>query len=160
MKKKQRNPYKFFTLFKKGVRDSLALSFARSASAFCSTKCRLRECCYASRMERIFVGLNIKLDRHYEAGVADTIENAISELPSKPIPWFRFCVDGSLPARSDVSAREWRSIGHAMRRLVGILRERDVPIHLPVESLGKARSYRAMLPKIVVRRSSQAGTVS
>ena len=151
--------FKVFTVFAKAIKGGLGLSFAPSAGENCSLSCRLRDACYASRIERIYSGLSVKLRRHYVMGPIAVLRGAMLELPQR-IPWLRFCVDCGLPARGDMSAAQWREYSSLMRWITHLAMDRGAKIHLPVESHNKARSYRAMIPDIVVRRSSQVSTIA
>ena len=66
------------------------------------------------------------------------------------IPWFRFSTNGSLPMVADVSPL-FRS---QLRALCSWLVTRGIPIHLPVESAGKAEFYRSIVGDIVTVRES------
>ena len=153
------------TKFSKAMPDHFAVSFSRSARDNCDTSCRLWDSCYATRIERIYPELNVKLGRHYRRGAVWVCNHALAELqtgPVKPVDWARLSVDGSMPARSTMSRRRWRVFVQALRRLVKAVQHRNAAWHIPVESYGKARSYRSALRGlgVVVRRTSQAGNVA
>jgi hypothetical protein len=148
-----------FTIFSKGVDGSLGLSFCESAKHNCDPQCRLWRSCYACRIERMYKCLRAKLRRHHRNGPTWVVNQAIKQWPDKPVPWFRFSVDGSFPSRSKV--RNWRTFRQRLRLLVIHALGTGSKVHIPVESKRKAMTYRAVLRGIpvVVRRTSQARTV-
>jgi hypothetical protein len=148
-----------FTKFSKAIAGSLGLSFSKSATDNCDPVCRLWDSCYASRIERIYKGLNDKLARHYAIGAIKVVNQAIAQMPNKIVPWFRLSVDGSLPAKNSMHPRQWRIFTKRMKVLIDKMQAQGARIHVPVESMTKARSYRAMLPDVVIRRTSQAKTI-
>lgn len=151
------------TQFSKAVKDTIALSFARSARDNCDRSCRLWSACYAMRIERIYRGLNAKLGRHARLSPTTLVNRAIVEIESKPLRyrWARLSVDGSLPSRGKMSARQWQAFCKALRQLILLGINRGARWHIPVESMAKARSYRKALEGtgVVVRRTSQAPTI-
>lgn len=151
-----------FTDFSKAVKDSVGLSFSRSARDNCDTGCRLWDACYASRIERIYTGLNAKLAKHYKRGPLYVVNRAIAELGDRRLKWARLSVDGSLPPKSSMPTHRWRLFTKRLRHLVTMLLERGAKIHVPVESLSRARAYRKALQGlgVVVRRTSQSKRLS
>jgi len=146
-----------FTTAGKLVDDSIALSFSESAKQNCDD-CRLWKACYASRLERIYKDLRLKLRRHFRNGGTWVVNRAIAQMGDSPIRWARMSVDGSLPNRWRFNAREWSMFVKRLRVLVRAAMERGAKWHVPVESSGKARSYRVALEGlgVVVRRTSQS----
>lgn len=149
-----------FTTFGKAVSDSFGLSFSLSADKQCDA-CRLWECCYASRLERRYGELREKLRKHYRNGPIWVVNRAIAQLPDKPIRWARLSVDGSLPRLGSMPAKRRRIFVDRLRELVAKATALGAKWHIPVESMNKARSYRAALRGlgVVVRRTSQARTL-
>lgn len=153
-----------FTKFSKAVPDHIGLSFSRSADSKrqgsnCDKSCRLWSVCYAARIERIYQSLNAKLKRHAKRGAAAVLVDALAELPPKPIRWMRLSIDGSLPSIKTLGKSRgiFRKL---LRQFVAQCQGLGADVHIPVESIAKARSYRAMLKglDVVVRRTSQART--
>jgi hypothetical protein len=69
------------------------------------------------------------------------------------IPWFRFSVSGSLPRLTWESLKTDKAFCDALRRLVLLLVENDIPVHLPKEG-ESAEVYRFLLGDLItVRRS-------
>ena len=124
---------------------------------------RLADRIYAARLERVYKNtVEPKLRRHAAMGPLALLQRAAAEVEPRPYRWARFSVDGSLPARRQVSNREWRHFVPALRSLVSRLSALGARWHIPVESAGKARTYRKALEGlgVVVRRSSQAKSVA
>ena len=132
------------------------MSFSLSGRQNCDTGCRLLHTCYASKIERLYPDLKAKLARHYRNGPLFVLNRAIAQW--KPVKWARLSVDGSLPPRSSMSSKAWATFGKRLRVLVQLGIETGAQWHIPVESVAKARSYRALLAglNVVVRRTSQA----
>jgi hypothetical protein len=99
------------------------------------------------------------LVRHHKTLPSNLIYKALGELMAmkKPVSFFRVSVSGSLPKRSQLSNKNWRLFGKSFKDLVNYLNSVGANTHIPVESMDKARSYRAMLKGtgITVRRSIQ-----
>ena len=154
-----------FTKASKLVKDSAAVSFDLSGSerssgesTNCDPRCRLLELCYASRIERIYKGLNAKLADHAKRGPLWVVNQAILQLRPKPIRWFRFSVNGSVPEKYSLGS-DWPKFTTALRILISKAQVLGAKVHFPVESINKARAYRTALQglNIVVRRSVQTG---
>lgn len=150
-----------FTDFSKAVRRSFGLSFGPSADNGDCDPCRLWECCYASRLERIYHDLNRKLKRHAIRGPTWVVNRALEQIPAEPIDWARLSVNGPLPRRSSIPRRRWRVFVDRLRLLITTAQNLGAKWHIPVESMAKARTYRAALAGlgVIVRRTSQARSV-
>lgn len=145
--------------FGKAVSAARALSFCPSGGANCSRSCRhhpettAREPgvrCYAVRMEARRGGnIQQKLKRHGETSPDDLLSAAAHDLDRHGwrLPWFRFSVSGSVPAR----------VPSGFRRFVSRLVKAGTPIHLPIEDARKAARYRKALDGtgVAVRESCQ-----
>ena len=142
--------------FKKGVKRSAALSFGLSAKSLCDKSCRMLKegFCYAETPERLYKHYHAKLVRHRKIRPENLVRLATSEI--KPtLEWFRFSVSGSVPTKSSV--KNWAAYASALREMCEKLRSNRTNVHFPVESMGKARTYRKILGDIItVRRTVQS----
>ena len=147
------------TQFSKGVKTSRALSFNLAGSRFCDSRCKLKGAgCYAYQPQKQYKGYRAKLKRHGQMNPANLVNLARYEANNiKNLSWFRFSVSGSVPAKSAINRKWWREFIRVFRDLCSELNAHNVPIHLPVESIEKARTYRSILRglPIVVRRTIQ-----
>jgi len=146
--------------FSKGISNSRAISFSLSESKNCDSNCKmLKNGCYAKQPERQYKHYRKKLVRHHKTLPSNLIYKALGELMAmkKPVSFFRVSVSGSLPKRSQLSNKNWRLFGKSFKDLVNYLNSVGANTHIPVESMDKARSYRAMLKGtgVTVRRSVQ-----
>lgn len=141
--------------FSKGIKESAALSFGLSAKSLCDSSCRMLKegFCYAEKPERLYKDYYTKLVRHRKILPENLIRLAINEI--KPsLKWFRFSVSGSLPAKKSV--KNWAAYSSALREFCTKLVSLNIKVHMPVESMGKARTYRALLGDLItVRRTVQ-----
>jgi hypothetical protein len=151
--------------FDKGVEGSASLNFGESGGKNCDMSCRYHPQnvdgdkdvrCYAYNTEQRFdrVELRQKLARHERSDPAAVVAKATDEVRRrrKPIPWFRFSTNGSLPKPQDATPE----FVDNLRELTELLDEKGVPVHFPVESPSKARFYRRVLKwRVVVRESAQ-----
>lgn len=134
--------------FGKAIEGSVALNFATSGGKNCATTCRLHPdnggACYAAAAENSWNRRQLlaKLQRHESTDPAVLVDHAIREVTESrnPIPWFRFSSFGSVPMEAPGN----------FRTLVALLVGMDIPIHLPVESEGKANHYRDVLSGLPV----------
>lgn len=145
------------TRFSKGIKESAALSFSRSASRNCDTKCKqLNNGCYAETVEKRYKDYGRKLLRHSRMAPHNLLYLALTEVRKHKLTWFRFSVSGSIPPASRIKDKV--RFAAALQELCSYLTSIGVAIHLPVESYPKAvmvRSILAGLP-VVVRRSCQS----
>lgn len=146
------------TKFSKGIKESAALSFSRSATVNCDKGCKqLGNGCYAERVEKQYKDYGSKLVRHSRTLPENLLRLALNEVRAKPrLSWFRFSVSGSFPPATRIkNPAAFRS---ALRELVLCLLERGVLIHIPIESFAKARMLRGVLRElpVVIRRSCQS----
>lgn len=146
------------TRFSKGIKESAALSFSRSASKNCDIKCKqFNNGCYAEAVEKRYKDYGRKLLRHSRIAPHNLIYSALAEVVQrKKLSWFRFSVSGSIPPANRI--KDKAKFAASLRELCFYLTAKSVAIHLPVESYPKAvmvRSILAGLP-IVVRRSCQS----
>lgn len=143
--------------FSKGIKQSAALSFGLSAKTLCDKSCQMlkRGLCYAEKPELRYKDYYRKLIRHRRMNPVSLLGGASKEVSGLSLKWFRFSVSGSVPSKHQV--KNWNSYKGGFRLLCEQLLLRGVKIHLPVESMNKARSYRAILQglPIVVRRTIQ-----
>lgn len=154
---------KVFSDVSKLVQDSIAVSFGPSGdSTNCDKSCRVFENCYAIRSERLYPPLQAKLERHQRRGALWVIRKAIATMPAGSLRWARLNVDGSLPDKSKFSRARWERFAASLRDLVEKAQGRGARWHIPVETVAKARAYRAALRGlgVTVRRSSQVGSVA
>lgn len=159
--------YSVYTMFSKAVREHVGLSFSRSAddgtsgASNCDASCKLWEVCYAARMERIYKSLDAKLRRHFEIGPVGVLVRAIADLKPAAIRWARLSVDGSVPNLAKMGKNTRATFVGLLRQWVTMVQERGARVHLPVESLPKAREYRKALAGtgVVVRRTDQSDTI-
>jgi len=109
----------------------------------------------------MYTDLEKKMLNHYMHGPVWVLNKALAQLPNRFIPWARLSVDGALPAKSDMEPKRWKVYVRKLRELVAKCSARGAKWHIPVETMGKARTYRKELRGlgVVVRRSSQARTV-
>ena len=165
--KKRARAYSVFTMFAKAVFDHIGLSFSRSAddgqegASNCDASCKLWKVCYASRLERIYRDLDAKLRRHFELGPVGVLARALADLKPVPIRWARISVDGSVPSIARMNKRTARAFVRLLREFVRAVQALGASVHLPVESLPKAREYRKALEGtgVVVRRTDQSDTI-
>jgi hypothetical protein len=152
--------------FGKGVDGSVSINFGTSAGKNCSKRCRHRSdykganatnACYAEAIEKRpdRTQLLAKLKRHDKMPAAIVCGAALSELQALHLrgivpPWVRFSTSGSLPMPGDVT----NGFLTQLRALVSWLVSHDVPIHLPIETSGKAEFYRSIVGDIVCVRES------
>jgi hypothetical protein len=146
--------------FGKGVSGSVTLNFATSGGANCDTECAFhpestnpaaadrRVRCYAhtceNRADRS--QLLAKLERHESTDALVLIDAAQGEMAIRGYfaPWFRFSAFGSVPAAVPGNLREF------LARLAAA----GTPVHFPVETAGKAETYRAAVGDLVAVRES------
>lgn len=143
------------SVFSKGINGARALSFGLSAKSLCDKTCRMLKMgfCYAENPERIYKDYNRKLRSHMRMNPENLVARAKKEITPR-IKWFRFSVSGSLPSRSMV--RNWDLFSSELRSLVNELILHKIPVHMPVESSKKARTYRSLLGDLItVRRTIQ-----
>lgn len=138
-------------------------SFGRSAGGggFCSRVCRLWSCCYAAKSERVRKNVARRLDRMQSIRPADLARRVRYEMP-RVFPWFRWCVYGSMPSRSDFqSYGEWLEFRREVVATTAAAVDSGASVHFPIESSGKARVWRNAVAAlgVVVRRSSQVRSV-
>jgi hypothetical protein len=165
--KKRARAYSVFTMFSKAVFDHIGLSFSRSAdngkegASNCDASCKLWEVCYASRMERIYKSLDSKLRRHFELGPVGVLVRAIADIKPVPIRWARISIDGSVPSIARMNKKTARAFVRLLREFIRAVQALGASVHLPVESLPKARDYREALEGtgVVVRRTDQSDTI-
>lgn len=145
------------TRFSKGIKESAALSFSRSASKNCDRGCKqFNNGCYAETVEKRYKDYGLKLIRHGRTAPHNLIYAALAEIRQRKLTWFRFSVSGSIPPASRIKDKV--RFAASLRELCSYLLENGIFIHLPVESYPKAvmvRSILAGLP-VVVRRSCQS----
>ena len=145
--------------FGKAVSAARARSFCPSGGANCATSCRHHPRyrgsnpgprCYAVRMEARRGGnIQQKLARHGKTSPDELLATAAPDLDRHGwrLPWFRFSVSGSVPAR----------VPSGLRRFVSRLVKAGTPVHLPIEAARKATRNRNALEGtgIAVRESCQ-----
>lgn len=152
-------PENVLTEFSKTVKDGRGLSFSLSASEYCDDVCTAKgTVCYAEVIEGLYPELGAKLLRH-SMHLFKVLRVAVIKVTSmKRLDWFRFCVDGGLPAPEHFSSpRQWAVWKKQFRNLAAVAASR-CPVHLPTESLRKAKIYRRIVRGlgIVVRRTCQS----
>lgn len=144
------------TSFSKGIKESAALSFSRSASKNCDKGCKqFNNGCYAETVEKRYKDYGLKLIRHGRTAPHNLLYLALAEVRRRKLTWFRFSVSGSIPPASRIKDKV--RFANALRELCSHLSGEGILIHFPVESYPKAvmvRSILAGLP-VVVRRSCQ-----
>jgi hypothetical protein len=159
---------KYLGTFSKGVEGSVAMNFSASGGKFCDRRCphhpdstapNPSRCCYAKRCERRpdRTQLLAKLRRHEKARpdhLARLATNELRKLINRrgPLPWLRLCTNGSLPSESQASP----SFTRALRNLLAVCNEHNIPVHLPVETTEKTEFYRKTLGDLAVVRQSAA----
>ncbi len=144
--------------FGKGIRGSVALNFGRSGGKHCDPGCSHHpdtadpdSLCYAYKLETRADRENLrrKLDRHDAADPEHIVTLARAELRPlylrKAIPWLRISAFGPVPATPP----------EGLRALLAEAVDHGVPVHFPIESSDKARTYREYLSgvPITVRES-------
>lgn len=149
------------TKFSKGIKNSAALSFGLSASDLCDDSCRQKSGdCYALGPESQYKDYGKKLRNHMRAAPHNLVYRALNEIMTKrkSPDWFRLSVSGSIPARSSFTLPSWKKFTKSVVELCDYLTQSGCKIHIPVETMGKARSWRTVLSgtDIVVRRSIQS----
>lgn len=145
------------TRFSKGIKESVALSFSRSASKNCDKGCKqFNNGCYAETVEKRYKDYGRKLLRHSRIAPHNLIYSALAEVQRRKLSWFRFSVSGSIPPASRI--RDKIRFTSALRELCSHLSGEGILIHFPVESYPKAVMVRSILEglPIVVRRSCQS----
>lgn len=145
------------TKFSKGIKESAALSFSRSASKNCSPGCKqLNNGCYAETVEKRYKDYGLKLIRHGRTAPHNLLYLALAEVQRRKLSWFRFSVSGSLPPVSRI--RDKVRFAASLKELCSFLISNGALIHLPVESYPKAVMVRKILAglPVVVRRSCQS----
>jgi hypothetical protein len=152
--------------FGKGVDGSVSINFGTSAGKNCSKRCRHRSdykgpgatgACYAEAIEKRpdRTQLLAKLKRHDKMPAAIVCGAALSELQALELrgivpPWVRFSTAGSLPMPGDVT----NAFRTQLRALVSWLVYYNIPVHLPIETNGKAEFYRSIVGDLVCVRES------
>jgi len=137
--------------FSKALTGSAALNFGTSGGANCAAGCPYhpestsaaaapeRARCYAATCERRpdRQALAAKLARHDETEPAALVAVAAHELAARGwrLPWFRVSAFGSVPA----------AVPAGFRRMMERLTAAGTPVHLPIETARKARTYRQAL---------------
>lgn len=142
---------------------SHAASFGPSAGqgGFCSRSCRLWDCCYAAKSERRRPNVRRSLARLRSLSPIEIARRTRYEMPRR-FSWFRWCVAGSIPERSDFgSGAEWSEFRAEVRETTAAAVDSGADVHFPVETAQKARTWRGVLRGlgVVVRRSAQVQTV-
>ena len=144
------------TKFSKGIKESAALSFSRSASKNCSPGCKqFNNGCYAETVEKRYKDYGLKLIRHGRTAPHNLLYLALAEVQRRKLSWFRFSVSGSIPPVSRI--RDKVRFAASLKELCSFLISNGALIHLPVESYPKAVMVRKILAglPVVVRRSCQ-----
>lgn len=146
------------------VTDSYAVSFSRSsegAGSYCDRKCRLWSLCYASKLEKMPTRKSLRdmLERRADKAI-EIVESAIKWMP-RDFAWMRWSVFGSVPSKKQLG-KKWATWAKAFRKANQQAVESGAGVHLPVESMEKAKDYREALHglPIVVRRSDQSETLA
>jgi len=142
--------------FGKALSGSHSLNFARSGGKNCDPRCsHYGTDCYAERCEirPDRAELAAKLARHESTDPAELTRRARYEIGrelSRGIraPWFRISTNGSVPSRPS------RRFALELRRLLAYLRLNQIPVHFPVETSDKARTYRRVVQGLCVVRES------
>ena len=163
--------YKTLGHFSKAIDSGVSLNFCTSGGKYCDRRClhhprstahSATRQCYAVRSERRFDRKELlrKLLRHENMDPAEIVLKAIHEIQESlqqegPIGWLRISTNGSVPGPEQATPR---FMGN-MRILLAFCKEHNIPVHLPVETLEKARFYRERMGDLVVVRHS-AGTLS
>lgn len=145
------------TRFSKGIKESAALSFSRSASRNCSKGCKqFNNGCYAETVEARYKDYGRKLIRHGRTLPHNLIYAALAEVRLRKLTWFRFSVSGSVPPAKLIA--DPLRFAAALRELCQFLVDNSILVHFPVESYPKAKMLRSILSglPIVVRRSCQS----
>lgn len=145
--------------FSKGIKNSVCLNYCRAGGKFCDSKCNNHPenngGCYGTTIQKRYQQYKDSLIIHEQLGPKRLTELAIKEVqsPNNKIDWFRFSVVGSLPQPKNSHP----SFRQSLRKLILLLRRKQIPTHLPVESEQKYRFYTKILKrtKIVVRLSCQ-----
>lgn len=151
------------TKFSKGIKNSAALSFSLSASNNCDDSCRQKiGTCYALGPESRYKDYGKKLRKHGRTKQHTLIYGALQELKRKrELPtWFRFSVSGSFKAKSQMSLQDWNNFKKAMKEFCEFATDKKMNLHIPCETMGKARSLRSIVGKHVIRRSIQSSKLS
>lgn len=149
--------------FSKAVDDGRSLNFCPSGGLHCDRRCPHHPestarnpsgMCYAVRCETRpdRSELAAKLARHQQSDPVSLIDRAKLEIlrRRRPLRWLRLATNGAMPAPRFVTRRFIR----ALRTLLIVCREHGTPVHLPIESPGKARVYRRAVEDLVVVRES------
>lgn len=146
------------------VDDSYAVSFSRSsegAGSYCDKKCRLWDLCYASKLEKMPTRKSLRdmLERRADMAI-EIIEASIKWMP-RDFSWMRWSVFGSVPSKKQLGTK-WNKWAKLFRKANEQALDSGADIHLPVESMEKAKDYRKALHglPIVVRRSDQSETLA
>ena len=142
--------------FSKALPGSHSLNFARSGGKNCDPRCsHFRTDCYAERCEirPDRAELAAKLARHESTDPAELARRARYEIGwelSRGIraPWFRLFTNGSVPSRPS------RRFALELRQLLAYLHTNRIPVHFPIETLEKARTYRRVVQGLCVVRES------
>ena len=153
--------------FGKGVAGSVSINFGVSGGRNCDPGCALHpasesdraedERCYAATLEKRGDRKNLarKLERHQEMPAALVCGAALVELQRLELleampPWVRISTNGSVPQVAD-----WEPL--FMAQFVALLQwlaDREIPVHLPIETAMKAKAYRQLVAGLVVVRES------
>lgn len=153
--------YDILGTYGKAIAGSVSCNFGVSGGSNCHGGCPYKgSLCYAKNTEKRFDRreLRAKLARHEHTSPVDILRRAKQEVWSRlsrgvNVPWFRFSTNGSLPTHPSKAFRA------ELRSLLGFLRANDVPVHLPIETAGKARMYRRIVcGRAVVRESCVSET--
>ncbi len=141
--------------FSKGSNDNSAVSlnFCRAGGSNCDKRCPYNgNGCYAENLSKVYVSFDDSLALRETMTPAQICRDALAQLKArkKRVSFFRFSVAGSLPFPSKLTREDRR----ALASLVDYLLSRKIPIHCPVESIEKQKTYSRLFPSICVRRSA------
>ena len=148
--------------FSKGTKGAVSCNFGVSGGTHCDAGCRHHPNkegdCYAVAVEERAdrKGLADKLVRHEQTPASTIAGKAFIEFSrmsfAKPVPWFRFSTNGSVPQPANAVAD--RRFKRLFRELCELVVKAETPVHLPVESAEKATFYRSIVGDIVTVRES------
>lgn len=145
---------KVLGVFSKGIKYSVSLNIGLPYGKYCSKLCKhgKNHSCYAFKIVSMYPSVKKHLTAIENEKPAEVINWAIQEVRNrkKKITWFRFNVLSSLPHIN----QRGKNFDTKLIELVKLLRQKQIPVHLPVETLHKYRYYQKLLKNIVTVRLS------
>lgn len=144
-------------------RGSFAVSFGLSGGRLCDDVCAHKQngSCYFERIQWR-PSVSAAMARNENLGPLAVVESAAARMP-RVFPWLRWSVSAGVPMPEHFSSsQDWRRFRKRFRAANVQAVKAGADVHLPVESMRKARAYRSILAGsgVVVRRSVQSSRLA